>query len=246
MDRPLKALLLALIAPLMLTSCFLTPGKFVSTLFIGADRSFTFTYRGEVIAMDLSREIGSGDSDAPDPAPATLSRPSAQSGAAPKAGPAEPNNDAKFRAMAATLSQEPGYNRVEYRGEGVFEIDYALSGRLSHHFTFPFNADAEIVFPFVLVELRSGGMVRVKAPGFADEDSNASMAGEMARGKSKGPRPPSRLDGQFTLTTDAEIVSQNTERAPGSDASGRRSLSWRATPITRTAPMAVIRFAPGQ
>lgn len=250
MSRIWTRLAFALAAPMMLASCFVSPGKFVSTLFVGADRSFTFTYTGEVIAVDFAREFNDGmrrgSEPATTPSETGFTRLAFQQAPPPKietAPKSKADSDAKFRAMAEALRQEPGYRRVEYKGEGVFEIDYSISGTLSHNFVFPFNADAEIVFPFVLVELRSGGMVRVKAPGFADEDSSSSMMGDMAKGKSRRQRPAERLDGQFTLTTDAEIVSQNTERAPGTDAQGRRTLNWRATPLTRTAPLAVMRLA---
>src|SRR4051812_9112631 len=43
-----------LAAPLFLASCLLSPGKFVSSLDIRKDRSFTFAYQGEVILLDPS------------------------------------------------------------------------------------------------------------------------------------------------------------------------------------------------
>ena len=44
-------LLLAVLAPLLLVGCILTPGKFASTMTINADRTFAFTYKGEVIEI---------------------------------------------------------------------------------------------------------------------------------------------------------------------------------------------------
>ena len=49
-----------LTAPLLLASCLLTPGKFTSTLDIRADRSFTFTYAGEVILIDPGESMAQG------------------------------------------------------------------------------------------------------------------------------------------------------------------------------------------
>ncbi len=34
--------------------CVLTPGRFVSKLTISGDRTFSFTYKGEVVALDPS------------------------------------------------------------------------------------------------------------------------------------------------------------------------------------------------
>jgi hypothetical protein len=39
---------LALLMPLLLVGCVLTPGKFVSTLTMNADRSFTYVQPGRV------------------------------------------------------------------------------------------------------------------------------------------------------------------------------------------------------
>ena len=50
----------AAIAPLFLFGCILTPGKFVSSLTINKDRSFTFAYKGEVIAIDPADEFSKG------------------------------------------------------------------------------------------------------------------------------------------------------------------------------------------
>ena len=51
--------LIAILAPLLLVGCILSPGKFTSTMTINADRTFAFTYKGEVIASDPSEaQIG--------------------------------------------------------------------------------------------------------------------------------------------------------------------------------------------
>ncbi|MBN9918207.1 hypothetical protein JND32_15015, partial [Listeria monocytogenes] len=45
----------------------------------------------------------------------------------------------------------------------------------------------------------------------------------------------------FTLDTDAEIVSQNQE--DGAVTTGtRKTVTWKATPTTKDAPTAVLRF----
>ena len=49
------------------------------------------------------------------------------------------------------------------------------------------------------------------------------------------------LDGTFTLDTDAEIVSQNNEDGP-QPAGGRKTISWKVSPLTRDAPTAVLRL----
>jgi hypothetical protein len=234
MDRCFRRLLLILVAPLLLSGCLLTPGKFVSTLSINADRSFAFTYKGEVIAVD--------------PTPASGAIGALPTGASAKTKGAPDNHEsaenkaqieAKNRGIAAALAKEAGYRSVTYVGKGKFNIDYAASGNLSHNFLFPFNSDAEAVFPFVLVEIRQGGTVRVKAPGFANDSSKDQTGG---LGASTGmSNAASYLDGTFTLDTDAEIVSQNNEEG-ATKTGGRSIVRWKATPLSKDAPTAVLKM----
>ncbi|MEP6784868.1 MAG: hypothetical protein ABI898_03905 [Sphingomonadales bacterium] len=227
-------IVLALLAPFMLLGCVLTPGKFVSSLSINADRTFAFAYKGEVIAINPSTAMKSSDE-------ATDSEKN-DGAAKPDEAPAE-DNDAKFRAMAESLSKEVGYRSVIYRGKGKFDIDYAITGHLDHGFMFPYNTDAEAVFPFLAVEIHQGGLVRVKAPGFANSKSDAMSGAAGGLGSSSTADAAKFLDGVFTIDTDAEIVSQNTE--DGAKAAGKRkTISWKATPLTKDAPTAVIRVKP--
>ena len=238
-------LLIVLLAPLLLVGCILTPGKFTSTMTINADRTFAFTYKGEVYAIDPSSALkGIGDkpvTDEPiDAKPAVY-----QIATRKKAKPAEPAPDAdsekKNREIAASLSKELGYRSVVYKGKGKFLIDYAISGTLTHNFVYPFNSDAEAVFPFIVIELRQGNIVRVKAPGFAKGSGNDGAAGGLGGGMGQD-SGAKLLDGTFTLDTDAEIVSQNNE--DGAQTTGsRRMISWRATPLTKDAPTAVLKLA---
>ncbi len=236
MTRLLRAAF-ALAAPLMLWACVLTPGKFVSSLTVNADRSFAFAYKGEVIALDPGSST-KGLSDASDK--------KAEEGDAPKESPkpdptAEAEADAKNREIAAALSKEAGYKSVIYRGKGKFDIDYAVSGRLDHGFVFPFNTDAQAIFPFIAIELRQSGTVRVRAPGFANsQDNNSALGGVGAVGGAPG-TASKYLDGVFTLDTNAEIVSQNNEDG-AKTVGGRKQIVWRATPLSKDAPTAVLRL----
>jgi hypothetical protein len=140
--------------------------------------------------------------------------------------------------LAEKLSKEAGFRKVEYVGNNKFLIDYSITGKLDHAFLFPYNLDAGIIIPFVAVELRANGTVRVKAPGFANEKDSTGGLGGMGPDTSKA---ASKLDGTFTLDTDAELVSQNNEDG-AKTANGRTTVTWKANPTTATAPMAVVRF----
>ncbi len=228
----------------MLGACLVTPGKFESTLDIRADRQFSFTYKGEIISSDMKGLGSSGEDligdDAPEKKDSALHKTVMQKGS----GGAFDNrsaagDEAQMQAIAAALSKEKGFRSARYMGNHRFEIDYAISGRLTHNFLFPFNSDAEIVLPFVAVELRGDDRVRVKAPGYSNGfDKSREPMGQSGPGEDAS----KALDGHFTLTTDAEIVSQNQEEGAQSVAGGKR-IVWRITPLTSEAPMATLRVS---
>jgi hypothetical protein len=226
---------LAAAALTMLAGCLLTPGKFTSKLVVNADRSFTYSYVGEVYAVDPQNSV-------PDAPPASSEDDDGETKqavfiltqAAPKPGK-KAEAEARNRAIAEALSKEAGYRSVRYMGEGKFLIDYQTAGTLTHHFLYPFNVDAQAIVPFVAAELRANGTVRVKAPGFANEAKN--QMGPMSGMADSG----AKLDGVFVLETDAEIVSQNNEDGPVTNG-GRKTITWKASPLTRDAPTAVLRL----
>lgn len=236
-----KALAAALLVPLAIAACLFVPGKFQSTLTIHADRSFTYAYKGEVVAVDVAGMMGKAVGGFADALSNDAAAPDGEDGQPmPDLEPTpeeKAKKDAEYRDIAAKLAKEAGYRAVEYRGDGVFYVDYEISGVLTHNFTYPYNQDSGMIFPFVGVELRGDDTLRVKAPGFAkqnDSDSGGMGSSEEAL---------ARLDGTFTLATDAEIVSQNNEE--GAEASGTtRTIRWKVTPTSEDAPMAVLRVKP--
>lgn len=254
MFERIKSIALVLIAPLVLVGCAFSPGKFTSSLTILSDRSFTFSYQGEVIAVDLASEMAKGmgdafkddakDEDKKETSTTAMLQAVAWQAKTPgnKEEPAEEadsaadeaKKEAKFKAIGEALTKEAGYRSVVYKGKGVFQIDYQISGKLTHNFLWPYNLDAEVIFPFVVLEMRGKDQVRIKAPAFGDDDSPA---------KGKGDDSKAKLDGTFTLITDGELVSQNNENGATS-ANGRRTVTWKATPLSKDAPMAVVKVAP--
>lgn len=241
-----KGIALAILAPVLLVGCAFSPGKFTSTLTILADRSFTYSYQGEVIAVDIAGEMAKGmgdafkgkddDADEAKPSSTSLVRViNAQDPDLTDDAEDAAKKEAKFKAIAEALTKEAGYRSVVYKGDGVFVIDYQISGRLTHNFLWPYNLDAEVIFPFVVLELRGADTARVKAPGFGENDAGTAKGG--------ADDAKSRLDGTFTLITDGEIVSQNNEDGAKTEGD-RRTIIWKATPLSKDAPMAVVRVAP--
>ncbi|SFJ25831.1 hypothetical protein SAMN03159338_1215 [Sphingomonas sp. NFR04] len=241
MTRMLRALALVVLAPLVLASCLFVPGKFDSALTIHRDRSFTFTYKGEVVALDL-KGLG-GD---------FMKIAEEEGGKKGKNGSADPTKvkaaeqakrDEEYRKLAVELAKEAGYRSVEYRGNGIFYVDFALSGVLDHAFVYPYNQDNEIILPWIAIELRGKDAVRVKAQGFARQKNEAAGLGGMGGGMAAGAEAADRMEGTFTLTTDAEVISQNNEAGAetvGSD----KVIAWKVDTRTKDAPMASLRVAP--
>jgi hypothetical protein len=207
---------LALAAPLLLVSCILSPGKFASTLDIRKDRSFTFTYVGEVIVNDP--KVTDKDGQPAEPAA--------------KPGPPSAETLAQRRAIAEALSKEAGYRSVEFVGGDKFRVDYSISGKLDRGFAYPINLDATAIIPWIVAEVRKDGTVRIKAPAFGDpnEMMGTGMPAQPAEGR----------EGTFTLTTDAALVMQNNEAglAPGPGT----KIVWKVTSTSSAVPTAVVRF----
>jgi hypothetical protein len=236
-------------AVLMLSSCILSPGKFVSTLHIAKDRSFTFTYVGEVILLDpasamqqgmqdglngaapLGEELNSMD-DEMDAVANAASESAPPAPAAPAAESAQRVAEAK--AIAEALSKEVGYRSVEYLGNNKFRVDYSMTGKLDRSFVYPLNMDAKSIIPWIAVEVRKDRTARIMAIAFGDQDMEMGSA-------AKPDSQPKERDGTFTFTTDAELVMQNNEEglAPGPGT----KVVWRVTPTSKTVPTAVVRFA---
>lgn len=221
--------LMALALPMLLAACILSPGKFTSTLDIRKDRSFTFTYVGELIVPEDDKPA----------APDSLDIDTESGKAAAKPDPAV--RAKKMAALAEALGKEYGFRSVRPMGDDRLMVDYRISGRLDHGFAFPFNPDAEAVVPFVMIELRGADGVRIKAPGFGQSFA-PSVAGPLGGGASSPANE--RIDGTFSLTTDGVIVSQNQEEGPQRQADGAARLNWRVTPLSKDAPAAVLRLNP--
>lgn len=153
------------------------------------------------------------------------------------------------RDLAARLRAQAGWRRAEYRGNGTFDVDFAITGRLDHDFAYPTIERFPLANAFVQVTLRKDGAVRVDATGFAPGVEGPGIGGLMmgaasmggARGKDSPPVP--QPDGVFTIRTDGAILANNTNDGPAADTTGQRMV-WRIDGRTVAAPMALIRLTP--
>ena len=128
---------------------------------------------------------------------------------------------------------------MTYRGKGVFDVDYHMEGRATQDFLFPALPDNNLLIPFVAMRRRADGSVLVTAPAFTGGSGPmggaATGAGEMGKG------PVSRAQGRFTIVTDGEILTNNSEDGAAPHAVGRQ-LHWDVNSSSSKIPEALIRL----
>lgn len=274
--RPMVGLGLAL----ALSGCLLSPGQFNSALDLRKDGAFTFTYEGEIYILALSRLSDMAESDTDfeeqpcldddfEERACTASEIEQQrsewAAAQERSASEKERNKEAFKAMmggidpgnpeaaeelAASLSKQAGWKRVEYKGDGLFSVDFAITSRMSHDFTFPVFERFPMANAFVQANLRTGNVVRIEAPGYSAQSVGGNpMTGMLqaaaldvsGESKEKPPVVP-EMKGTFTITTDGEILANNTDEGPRSVAGGQ-TLTWKVSLLSAAAPMALIRLA---
>nr|WP_298926885.1 hypothetical protein [uncultured Erythrobacter sp.] len=272
---------------LLLSGCFITPGKFTSELVLTDTNEFTFTYEGEVFFLGLSQlakmaaaedakfEAECYDENTGDTRECTQIEiddqranweVSAQERAAESKREAEqmaammgdidPSDPEAAEALRQALLRQKGWDRVEDKGNGVFDVSYSVNGTLGHDFMFPIIEGMPPSNPFVQVIVRDGNVVRVNAPGFAAQnDENplgamiggmGGMAGLAALGadteNSAQPMPDiPQIEGKFTIVTQGpmSIRANNTDEGSTPTATGEM-LTWDISTRTKAAPTALI------
>lgn len=150
-------------------------------------------------------------------------------------------DDASNRAFAAKLMKYAGWRSVTYRGKGVFDVDYHFEGRATQDFLFPALPDNDLIIPFIAIRRRSDGSVLVTAPALTGGAGPlAARAGSAANSK-MGDGPQSRAEGRFTVITDGEILTNNSEDGATPHAVGRQ-VHWDVGPGSSKIPETLIRL----
>ncbi|AKM06796.1 hypothetical protein [Pelagerythrobacter marensis] len=169
-------------------------------------------------------------------------------------GGIDPSDPEAAQEFAKRLERQTGWERVEYKGEGLFDVVFRISGRLDHDFMFPTMERMPMSNFFVLAANRDDGTVRVDAPGFTTAASGNPFQGMMAgmaegfAGGEDGRQGPGadvpELDGTFRIVTDGEILANNTDEGPVETSEGK-VLEWQVNARTQTAPTALVRLTTG-
>lgn len=275
------------LATLLLAGCLLLPGKFTSAIDLRKDGTFSFTYKGDIHVLALSKlaaeerdrkidtatfepstcyndetgeertctadEIATQRKDwedtvAQQKSAAAEKKKSDEQMAKAMLGGIDPSDPRAAQEFADRLRRQKGWKSVIDKGDGKFEVEYAITGKLTHDFSFPSVEKLPMVMPFVTMIRRADGSVRIDAPAFAAGAGNspfmgmAAMAADEKSQKAGGDGVPV-LDGTLVLTTDGEILANNTDEGPSAGTSGKM-LQWKVNARTKDAPTALVRIYP--
>lgn len=167
-------------------------------------------------------------------------------------GGIDPSSPKAAEELATRLRRQAGWKSVVYKGDGLFVVDFAISGHLDYDFQFPTMERFPMANAFVVLNKRADGSVRMDAPAFgqpAQGNPMANMGQLAAMGAALGSDKDDKdaglnlpeLNGTLVLTTDGQILANNTDEGPATGTTGQR-LEWKITPRTATPPTALVRL----
>ncbi|NJM50470.1 MAG: hypothetical protein HC843_05925 [Sphingomonadales bacterium] len=162
-------------------------------------------------------------------------------------GGIDPKDPKTIERFTKEVERLAGWNKVEHLGDGLFMVDYSTKGQLADDYAFPIIPRYALGQPMIHITRWDNGRLRVEAPAFhSDPDFSlmAMMGGGAMTGMMRGKEPkvqPADVKGTFTLTTDAEILANNTEEGPV-DVAGLKKLTWDVTPDIFGPPMALLKL----
>ena len=152
------------------------------------------------------------------------------------------SDEASNRRFAANLMKYQGWRAVTYVGKGVFNVDYHVEGRLTQDYAFPLMPDTDLVIPFITLRRRTDGSVMVTAPGLTGGSGPFGARAKMLGLPDKGnDGPASRAEGRFTVTTDGEILTNNSEDGPTATTAGRQ-VHWDVGPGSAKIPEMLVKL----
>ena len=161
-------------------------------------------------------------------------------------GGIDPSDPEATKEIADRLEKQRGWDKVTYMGDGIYDVEFTISGQLTHDFAFPTMERLPAGNPFVTVTIRDNNQVRVDAPGFVGTSQGDPMrAAMMSEIYGATPQDEATVKGivspkgTFTIVTNGKILTNNTEEGPTANARGQQ-LVWNVTPRSNVAPAALI------
>ncbi|HEY0625143.1 MAG TPA: hypothetical protein VGD10_00260 [Allosphingosinicella sp.] len=161
-------------------------------------------------------------------------------------GGIDPTDPKTMDEFAQRLQGYEGWKSVTHKGNGLFDIQYEVTGRLDHDFVYPVFPGVDYLIPFVQVTRRTGDKVRIAAPAFIEGNEGSLSAATVSSamqgmGEMMKPGTLKKPEGTFTVTTDAEILTNNTNDGPAK-AGTMRVLKWVVGPLDSKKPEALLQL----
>ena len=270
-------------APLLLTACLWSPGKFASELTLRKNGTYTLDYKGEIllqlpesekdvtpkpwsdamarcfkggrtetvdlVSSDESEEVRActavelatlkADHDRKENERVASKRRESEQMAKVFGLPGSDENS--NRKFAATMMKYKGWRSVSYQGKGKYLVDYHADGSLTQDVVFPMIHDSDLIIPFIAMRRRADGSVLVTAPAFTGGAGPFGARAKMMGLPDKSDGPQSRAQGHFTIVTDGEILTNNSEDGAAPHAGGRQ-LKWDVDAASTKLPEALVRL----
>ena len=152
------------------------------------------------------------------------------------------SDDDSNRRFAANLMKYAGWRSVTYKGKGLFDVDYHFEGRLTQDYVFPMMPDSDMMIPFIILRRRNDGSVMVVAPALTGGAGPFSArAKAMGLPDKNNDGPVSHAEGRFTVTTDGEILTNNSEDGPVA-ATGGKQVHWDVGPSLQKVPEMLVKL----
>jgi len=151
-------------------------------------------------------------------------------------------DDASNRRFAENLMKYKGWRAATYKGKGVFDVDYHFEGRVGQDYAFPVMPNSDLIIPFITIRQRNDGSVMVTAPALTGGAGPFSARAKMMGLPDKGSDgPASRAEGRFTIVTDGEILTNNSEDGPVAHPTGRQ-VRWDVDAASDKIPEMLVRL----
>ena len=104
--------------------------------------------------------------------------------------------------------------------------------------------DSDFIIPFITIRRRNDGSVTVVAPSFTGATGPFGARAKMMGLPDKSDGPKSRAEGRFTIITDGEILTNNSEDGPAAHPAGRQ-VHWDVGPGSTKIPEMLVRLELG-
>jgi hypothetical protein len=171
-------------------------------------------------------------------------------------GGIDPNDPKAAEELAGHMRRQAGWRSVAYLGDGLFQVDFSITSKLTHDFAFPTLEQFPMNDFFVVVTRRQDGSARIEAPGYSPQGGTNPMGALMAgmsglptaasptsgKVEAQSPSMP-EIEGTFQIVTDGQILANNTDEGPHAGPGGQ-VLQWRVDKRTAAGPMALVKLAP--